>query len=132
MSRVSRRRSRNRLQRSGERFHLRMIDAQKFLSLGAGHNFAVFEQHDTRSQQQCFTQIVRDEHNSLAQTARELRKFALQLSPRHRIECPKGLVHKQDGWVGAERASNTNALTLSAGELRWTPRRKLFWIKPHD
>src|ERR1700676_2652516 len=132
MSRVSCRHPRNRLKRSGERFHLRMIDAQKFLRPGAGHNTAVLQQHDTRRQHERFPQIVSDEDNGLAHLTGQLRKFALQLGSRHWIERAKRLVHKQNKGVCTKAASNADALTLPTRELRWAPLRKLFWIQAHD
>jgi hypothetical protein len=120
------------VKRSAEGFHFRMIDAQKFLRLGAGYNSAVLQQHDTRRQQKSFTQIVGDEDNGFAQAAGQGRKFPLQLGTGDRIECAKRFVHKQDGGVSAKGSSNADALSLAAGELRRTPLRKLFWIKTHD
>ena len=46
-----------------------MIDSQKFLSLRVGDDSPGFQQHDTRPQQQSFTQVVSDENDSLAQAA---------------------------------------------------------------
>jgi hypothetical protein len=93
-----------------------MIDAGKFLRSSIGDDAAAFQQDYPGSEEQRFAKVVSDEHNRLAQSARESAEFALKLRAGHGIEGAERLVHQEDRRVDSERASNANALALTAGE----------------
>ena len=67
-------------------------------------------------EQQGFAQIVRDEHDRLAQAAGQGAEFALQFGARYRVESAEWLVHQQDWRVGGKGARDANALSLAAGQ----------------
>ena len=96
--------------------HFGVIDAGKFLRRAVSDNSAIFEEDDSRGEQECFAKIVGDKHDGFAETAREGAEFALKLGAGNGIESAKGLVHQENGRVGGEGASDADPLTLAAGE----------------
>src|SRR5713226_8644208 len=93
-----------------------MVEAEKFLRRGAGNDAAGLQQHDARSEEQGFAQIMRDKNDCFAEATGEGAELALKLSTGDGIERAEGLVHQQNGRIGGEGAGHADALPLAARE----------------
>ncbi len=93
-----------------------MVEAKKFLRRSAGNDAAGLQQHDARSEEQSFTQIMRDKNDCFAEATGESAEFALELGAGDGIERAEGLVHKENRRVGGEGAGHADALALAARE----------------
>ena len=93
-----------------------MVEAKKFLRRSAGNHAAALQQHDARSEEQSFTQIMRDKNDCFAEATGEGAEFALELGAGDGIERAEGLVHQQNGRIGGEGAGHADALPLAARE----------------
>src|SRR5262249_51354961 len=111
--------------RHGKSLHFRVIGFEKLLGGSRRDESAVLQEDNSRGQEQSFTEIVGHKDNRFSQTGGERTEFALQLSPRDRVECPEWLVHQQDLGIGSESTRHTNALPLSAREFVRPPRGEL-------
>ena len=61
--------------------------------------------------------VVRDQHDRLAQLVLERDQLLLELTADDRVDGAERLVHQQHGRVGRERAGHADPLLLAAGEL---------------
>jgi hypothetical protein len=93
-----------------------VVEAEKFLRRSAGNDAAALQQHDAGSEEQSFTQIMRNKNDCFAQTVREGAEFALELGAGDGIECAEGLVHEENRRVGGEGAGDADALPLATRE----------------
>src|SRR5713101_4205385 len=93
-----------------------MVEAKKFLRRNAGNDVAALQQHDARSEEQGFTQIMRDKNDCFAETTGEGAELALELGAGDGIECAEGLVHKENRRVGGKGAGHADPLPLAARE----------------
>ena len=94
-----------------------MIEQEKFLRRANGDDAARFEQSDARREKERFAEVVSDEEDGLAKTAREGAEFTLQFGAGDGVQCTKRFVHKKDWRVSSEGARNADALALAAGKL---------------
>ena len=94
-----------------------MIEQKKFLRRANGDDTARLEQSDARGEQERFAEIVSDEEDGLAQTAREGAEFTLQFGAGDGVKRTERLVHKKNRRVSGEGARNADALALAAGKL---------------
>ena len=76
------------------------------------------EHRDLVGELERLVDVVRDEHDRLAQFALQTQYFVLQLVADHRVDGGERLVHQQDRRIGGQRARHADALLLTAGELR--------------
>jgi hypothetical protein len=109
-----------------------VVEAKEIPRCGTGNDVAGFEQHNARSEEQSFAQIVSDENDGFAQPASERAKFALKLGAGDGIKRAERLVHKQYWRIDSEGASEADALTLAAGKLAWVAVGKFSRIKPNE
>ena len=104
----------------------------KLLAPRVGNDSPGLEQHNSRSQQQRFSKIVRHKDDRLPQLPGERREFALQFRSRHRIKCAERLVHQQNGRIGRQSPGDPHALALSARKLTRPPSAKLLRVEAHE
>ncbi len=109
-----------------------MIEAEEFLWRSSGDDAAGLKQDDARSEEQGFAQIVGNEHDGLAEAARQCAEFALELGAGDGIERSEGLVHEENGGISGEGAGNTDALALAAGKFARAAVGKFRWIKSNQ
>jgi hypothetical protein len=103
------------VERGGEGAYFRMVDPEKFFGGRRGDDSAGLKQNDARCETASLTKIVRHENDCLAEASRDISKFALHFSARHRIESTKRLVHQQNRRIGGQGARNTDTLALPTG-----------------
>src|SRR4029077_7252198 len=99
--------------------HFGGIEAGKFLRRAVRDNSAIFEEDDSRGEQECFAKIVGDKDDGLAETASEGAEFTLKLGAGDGIESAERLVHQENGRVGGKGAGDADALALAAREFVW-------------
>jgi hypothetical protein len=79
--------------------------------MASGVSYCAVSDHDR------LIDVMRHEDDRLAHRALDVDELVLQALTRDAIDCPEWFVHEQNRRVGTERASETDALTLSAGQL---------------
>src|SRR5271170_398447 len=111
--------------------YMRVFRSQDFVRRKVRHQFSFKEKHHASGQIQSLIQIMSHQQNSLPDLVEEISKHGLHLGPRHRIECPKRLVHEKYGRVGCERTRQPHPLALATCELPGIPYAKLSILEPH-
>lgn len=91
---------------------------------------AAAEHRDLVAELHRLVDVMRDEHDGLAQFALQSQDFGLQVLPDHRVHCAERLVHQQDRRIRRQRAGHPDPLLLPAGQLRRIPVGQLR-VEPH-
>src|SRR5438270_3075440 len=89
-------------------------------------------QADAISDHHRLVDVMRHEHDSLAQRALDADELVLQALARDAVDSAEGLVHQEDGRVRAESARETDALTLASGKLMRITLAVLAWREAHQ
>jgi hypothetical protein len=109
-----------------------MCELKKLTRGRTGYHAAGLQQDDLRSEQHCFSQVVRHEDNRLLETARQRAEFPLKFRSRDRVQSAKRLVHQKNWRISGQRARNTYALALSTGEFARAPVSEFAWLQPNQ
>ena len=109
-----------------------MDESREFLRRGGSDDASGFQQHDARSEEQSFADVVSDEHDGFAEAAGERAEFTLKFAARNGVERAEWLVHKKDGGIGGEGAGNADTLALTTRELARAARGKFIRIKANE
>src|SRR5260370_28952680 len=90
-----------------------MCEVKKLTRGRTGYHAAGLQQDDLRSEQHCFSQVVRHEDNRLLETARQRAEFPLKFGSRDRVQSAKRLVHQNNWRLSPQPALHTYPLALS-------------------
>src|SRR5689334_23316385 len=77
----------------------------------------ILEQADSRRKRVGLPNVVRNKHDCLSQSSREIGELALQACASQRIQRAKRLVHQHDRRISRKRACYADSLALSSREL---------------
>ena len=77
--------------------------------------------HDLVAEQERLVDVVRDEHDGLAELALQSQQLLLQFGAHDRVDGAERLVHEQDVRVDRESPRDADALLLAARELAGVP-----------
>ena len=78
---------------------------------------ALLQDHDLVAEEERLVDVVRDEHDGLAELALQADQLLLQVGAHDRVDGAERLVHEQDVGVGGEAARHADPLLLPAREL---------------
>ena len=81
------------------------------------HEAALAHDRDPVAEPHGLVDVVRDEHDRLAQPLLDAEELPLQPLARQRVDRAERLVHQQHRRVGRQRAGHADALRLAAGQL---------------
>lgn len=102
------------VKRKGERADFGVVEVEEIRGGSESGEMAIVKQSDARGKKEGFANVMRDEDDGLLETASEGDEFALELGAGDGVKRAEGLVHKKDGRIGSESASDADALTLAA------------------
>jgi hypothetical protein len=106
-----------------------MVEAEKIFRRPEGDQAACLEKCYALAEEKGFANVVRDEDDSLFETASQGAEFTLKLSSSDRIKRAEWLIHEQDGRIGGEGARDSHTLALAARKFAWMPSGKFSRIE---